>query len=289
MPGELTAPSVGDYDSGSFKKDVQAYRDAISANDLPKAQALRNEIAYRVMGDIESSYGKFEATLTTKRAGFETGSDAVQLGITAATTLVAAGDVKEILAASLSAFQGTRLSIDKNFFQEKTTQSIISQMRATRKIKQAELITNLGTRDVTSYPWDAAWIDLVDFYYAGTVPSALVEISNAAGSKAEGASKTLSNAVAALTPRTPTQAKEAIDIRAAYGKLAAAATGTDAAKSASAVQSLKKILTAVGHKPEDNATVQDLLSALRAAMSEASTDNDKLVTLTAAIAAENLD
>jgi hypothetical protein len=228
-------------------------------------------------------------SLTTQRAAFETGSDAVQLGMTAATTLVGSVDVKDILAASLSAFQGTRLSYDKNFFREKTTESIVSQMRASRKTKQAQLITSLATRDVTSYPWDAVWIDLVDFYYAGTVPSALVEIAGATGTKAETATTTLNNAVAALTPRTQAQARQAIDIRAAYEKLSAAATSADAAKSAGAIQSLKGILTAVGHKPEQNASAQDLLTMLRAAMNDARTDNDKLASLSAAIAAANLE
>ena len=63
--------------------------------------------------------------------------------------------------------QGMRTSLDKNFFQEKTTESIISQMRASRKTKQALLITNLGKRNVASYPLEQAWIDLVGFYYAG--------------------------------------------------------------------------------------------------------------------------
>ena len=148
-----------------FAADVAAYRAAVAnipvdavkgsattSPDLSRALALRNQIAYRVMGDIESSYSKFEMSLTTQRAGFETGSDAVQLGISAAATVVGASDVKDILNASLTAFTGTRTSLDKNFFQEKTTESIISEMRAARKTKQAQLITNLATRDVASYP-----------------------------------------------------------------------------------------------------------------------------------------
>jgi hypothetical protein len=207
MPSELESPSLAAYSADNFKADVKQYRDAVSASDLTKALTIRNQIAYRVMGDIEARYERFEMSLTTQRAAFETGSDAVQLGMTAATTLVGSVDVKDILAASLSAFQGTRLSYDKNFFREKTTESIVSQMRASRKTKQAQLITSLATRDVTSYPWDAVWIDLVDFYYAGTVPSALVEIAGATGTKAETATTTLNIARHTRNCRLPQPAR----------------------------------------------------------------------------------
>ena len=140
MPPALGAPSITVYKASDFTADLASYRAAIVANDLARARALRNQMAYRVMVDIEADYSRFEMSLTTQRAGFETGADTVQLGISAAATLVGASDVKEMLTASLTAFQGTRLSLDKNFFREKTTESIISQMRASRKTKQAELI-----------------------------------------------------------------------------------------------------------------------------------------------------
>jgi len=287
MPAELAAPSTSAYSTSNFKADVKKYHDAMDAKDYTAALALRNEIAYHVMADIEANYGRFEMNLTTQRAGFETGSDAIQLGITAATTVIGAGDVKDILGASLSAFEGTRLSYDKNFFREKTTESIIAEMRAARKTKQAELIKSLANRKVVDYPWDAVWIDLIDFYYAGTVPSALVEIANTAGTKADAASTTLKNAEADLTPRTPAQAVEAGDIRAAYDKLTSATA--DPAKSAGAILSLKRILTAAGQTPAENASASDLLALLKAAMIEAKTDDDKLATLNQAITAEKLE
>jgi hypothetical protein len=242
------------------------------------------------MGDIEINYSKFEMNLTTQRAGFETGSDAVQLGMSAAATLVGATDIKNILDASLTAFQGTRTSLDKNFFQEKTTESIISQMRATRKTKQAQLITNLATRDVSSYPWDAVWIDLVDFYYAGTVPSALVEIASTTGTKADAATTTLANTVAALTPTTPAQLKQSISNRSAYEKLRADASGSDTSKVAKAVQSLRQILASYdGSAPATDATATDLLAQFKKAIDESTTDNDKLAKLTTAVASVPLN
>lgn len=287
MPPSMNAPSITEYQANDFKNDVASYRSLIAQKDLPGARALRNQIANRVMADIESRYSKFEMELTTQRAGFESSADAVQLGATAATAVVGATEVKDLLAASITAFQGTRLSVDKNFFREKTTESIISQMRASRDAKKAQLMKSLANREVTDYPWDAVWVDLVDLYYAGTVPSALVEIASATGTKADAAATTLKHTVAALTPRTPAQARQAIDIRSEYDKFAAAIA--DPAKSPEAIQLLKSILTAVGKTPADNASGADLLALLKAEMIEAKTDDDTLVKLSDALAAEKLE
>jgi hypothetical protein len=289
LPKVMGAPSISSYSQADFKSDIALYRAAVAVPDLPKAQTLRNQIAYHVMADIESSYSKFEMRLTTNRAAQVTLSDATVLGMTAATGLVGATDVKDILAATSSAFQGSWQSYDKNFFREKTTESLVSQMRATRKTLQAQLITSLGTRDVSSYPWDAVWIDLIDFYYAGTVPSALVEIASGTGTKADAATTTLKNAVAAMTPATPVQAKQSISNRTAYEKLKSAANGADAAKSASAIQSLRQILTAAGYAPKADDGAKELLDIFHKAIDDATIDNDKLVKLSAAVAAANIN
>lgn len=300
MPKALTAPATGSYSKTQFNKDVDEYRRAamgvtadaskgISAipPDLPRALTLRNQIAYRVMADIESSYAGFEMKLTSSRAAQNTLSDTTVQGLTVATGLVGAGDVKDILAATSSAFQGSWHSYDKNFFREKTTESIISQMRASRKTKQAELIKSLNRRDLQNYPWDAVWIDLVDFYYAGTVPSALVDISSGTGAKANDADKILKDTVKGLTLRTPGQAIDAMKVRSAFDKLTAATA--DPAKSVSAIESLKRILTAIGHPPSDKASAEELLILLKAAMIEAKTDDDKFAALVDAVAAEKLE
>ncbi len=287
LPRELSAPSLLIYSQADFKRDADAYHAAIQSKDLAGAQALRNQIAYRVMADVESGYGQFEMRLTSQRATFETASDAIQLGITAATTVVGVGDVKDILAASLSAFQGTRLSYDKNWYREKTTEALLSQMRATRKTKQAQLILSLGTRDVVSYPLEAAWIDLVDFYYAGTVPSALVEIATTAGADAKVGAGKLNDAIAQMTP-----VKQSISNRTAYERLKAALAGTDDAKKDSAIKALHSILIDTGYSPDANATGEELLRLLRKAMSDTDPDIDtkgeKLKALSAAVAAANV-
>ncbi len=301
MPKEMAAPSITNYSKAQFSKEVDEYHKAVMGvpadaakgtaaipPDLSRALTLRNQIAYHVMADIESSYGRFEMRLTADRAVQATLSDATVLGLTAATGVVGAGDVKDILAATSSAFQGSWQSYDKNFFREKTTESIVSQMRTARKTLQAQLIMSLGTRDVSSYPWEAVWIDLVDFYYAGTVPSALVGIASSTGASAEVATTKLSNAVDSLTPCAPAQAKQFVYIRSVYAKLEAAVQGQDSAKSASAVHSLQAILNAAGIVPNKSGLPADLLDQFHQAITGAKC-GETLKALNAAVAGADVE
>lgn len=288
LPPELRAPTAVSYSQRDFESDTNEYRKAAAGGDMTRALLVRNQIAYRVMGDIESSYGQFETKLTTNRAGIQTTSDAIQLGMSAASTVIAGTDIKDLLNASLSAFKGTSLSFDKNYFQEKTTEALISQMRASRQTLQARLLLSLGTRDVASYPFEAVWIDLVDYYYSGTVPSALVAIATKAGSDANQASAKVDAAVKALTPATPAQAKQSVDIRAAYTKIASELGSPDPIIASTASQILLAILQGAGYNPLPTATGQDLLSLFRQAMHDASTDDAKLAALSAAVQTANI-
>ena len=289
---QTLAPTVAAYAAADYKADVARYRSAISEKDYTQARALRDQIVYRTLADIESQYGHFEQQLTVNRASENLLADTAQLGLTAATTVVSAGDIKDILAASLSGLQGTQLSIDKNFFREKTTEALISQMRADRKNLQAQIISRLASQDVIptpatkdqqaipAYALEAAWIDVTQYYYAGTVPSALVSIASNTGDAATKAQANLTTTIQSLKPATAAQAAQSINIRSVYQKLSAAATSAD---SAAAIASLRSLLTANGITPDPAATATQLLDQFKQLMLAAASDDAKLKTLSDSI------
>ncbi|MGA3130340.1 MAG: hypothetical protein ABSD59_06040 [Terracidiphilus sp.] len=292
---KILAPAITSYPASVYSSDVNDYRAAIKAKDYTQARVLRDQIVYRTLADIESTYGRFEVQLTTSRATENVLADTAQLGITAATTVVGASDVKDILAASLSGLQGTQLSIDKNFFREKTTESLISQMRADRKNLEAQIISRLAGQDVipttdpttkaniAAYSLDAAWIDVTQYYYAGTVPSALVSIATSTGDNATKAATKLTKTVRSLTPTTAAQAQQSVNIRTAYQKLSKAASSTDPTVSGPAIASLRALLTACGTTPDASDTAAQLLTQLQQVMDAAVTDDATLETLSDAI------
>ncbi len=283
MPANLASPAPITYSKTSFDTDVASYRSLLAAGKLDAAKAQRNQIIYRVIAQIDAAYGGFEMNLSTRRAGIQTGGDAAQLGLSAAATVVGATEVKDILSATSTALEGTRLSFDKNFFEQKTTESLISQMRASRETLQAQILKSLSTRDVTSYPLEAAWIDVVNYYYAGTIPSALVDIASKAGSDAVAANQHLQAVVKELTPATPEQAQQAVSIRSEFQNLNTALASGDAGKVQAATDTLKKILTGAQISFDPTASGTALLSDLRQAMIQAADDDALLAKLNASV------
>lgn len=283
MPRNVASAAPISYDGADFDADVKAYRGALDAKQLDLARTKRDQIVYRVVAQIDAAYGAFESSLSNGRAAYQTGGDAAQLGLTAAATVVGATEIKDILSATSIALQGTRLSFDKNFFEQKTTEALVAQMRASRKTLQAQLIRSLGTRDVGSYPLEAAWIDVVGYYYAGTISSALVEISSKAGAADTAAQQDLKKAVDEITPATPAQAKQAVSVRAAYNAISKQISSGDQAQINQATGNLRKILDAAGVTYSADASASDLLKAMQSAMHDAIGDHALLQKLNDAV------
>ncbi len=228
------------------------------------------------MAQIEAAYSKFESKTLTSRAGLQTAGDAAQLGVTAAATVVGATGIKDILDATLTALQGTRLSIDKNFFAEKTTEALISQMRASRKTQQAAILQSLAKRDATEYPLEACWTDLIRYYHAGTLPSALVEIASKAGSDDVKADQTLASVVSSLT-------ESAVNIRTVRDSLEQGIASSNPTVSAASLATLKQILSALNLPMQDSTPPADLLQELTDYMASAVDDDARFAALTAAV------
>ncbi len=281
MPPPLASQAPINYSTGALDADVAKYRAFVERPDLDAAKTQRNQIAYRIMAQIDSAYGAFEQRLSTRRAGAQTSADAALLGLTAATTLAGTSDIKDILSATATAFQGTRISFDKNFFEQKTTEALVSQMRASRKTLQAQILRSLSNRDVTSYPLESAWSDIISYYYAGTIPSALVDIASKAGNDAVNADQNLKKTTKELTPATPEQAKQSIEIRSEYEKLKKQVASADSAQAAA--ETIRKILTAA-HIPFDStASPSALLEILNQAKVKAADDDQMLQDLNTAV------
>jgi hypothetical protein len=300
MPKEIAAPAIVTYLVKDFNTDVNNYRTDMAAKDYASARILRDSVVARALSSIEYGYGKFEGQLITDRAAFQTGADIAALGVTAATTVVPVGDIKDILAATLSAMQGTRLSIDKNFYEQKTSESLISQMRADRKDIEATILNSLATQNVIpvvdpatnktipAYGLDDAWRDLLRYYYAGTVPSALVSLTATTGEKAAESEQHLKDVRNSINPATHEQAQQALDIGHGFIKLRNALLGANKQQADLAAQKARNILSAIGKPQSDAATPQELVSALTAAMAEADDDHSKLPALQAAFQQQSI-
>lgn len=205
------------YSAEEFKAAYKDYHEDVKEGRMASAQEKRDVMINRVETDVEANYREFEAKLSTSRAAGNLGADIVELGLSAAITQVGASDVKDLLAASLTGFKGTRLSVDKNFFREKTTEALIAKMQAGRDSIRNRITQKLAL-DVKQYPFEEAWHDLVEYFYAGTLPSALQQLANDAGQEASAAKKDAQK-IDIQRAATAQEADAAVRIRSNYAKL----------------------------------------------------------------------
>jgi hypothetical protein len=152
--------------------------------ELAKAQIYRNELVHIGLVLIDENYNQFENDLFVGRATANVAGDLTELGVAAATGITNGERVKTILAIALTAFKGGRKSIDMNFFRERTTEVIAQKMRDSRSKVLQGIYQGLGL-PVDRYPLGAALDDLVNYLYAGSINSALLELAQDAGENAK--------------------------------------------------------------------------------------------------------
>lgn len=141
-----------EYSTKSFKDDYAVYTRDISDHKDDDARQKRDSMISLVEVDIESNYRAYVEQLSNTRATIATVGDVTELGRSAAIGVVSGSDVKDLLAASLTGFKGSRLSLDKNFFREKTTEVLISQMEASREAVRAKIIAKTGSLSAETTP-----------------------------------------------------------------------------------------------------------------------------------------
>jgi hypothetical protein len=151
--------------------------------DLNKLTAdQRNNILEDLIFLIDVNYHQFENDLYKGRALFDTTTDLAIIALGAAGALIDASGTQAILAAISTTIGGGRVSINKNYFREQSTNALISTMRASRKAK-LNFIRDAETLSISEYPMSRALVDIVDYYNIGTIVGAFESIVSEAGEK----------------------------------------------------------------------------------------------------------
>ena len=68
------------------------------------------------------------------------------------------------------------LKNSKNYFDQKSIEIVMLEMRSMRKTKADEITGNLKTQSISQYPLSAAMRDLVEYYYCGSTTNALISL-----------------------------------------------------------------------------------------------------------------
>jgi hypothetical protein len=256
---------------------ASSYDNAVAlgtAADLGKAQLYRNEIIHLGLILIDDNYNKFENDLFVGRATSNIAGDFAELGLSAATGITNGERVKTILAIAATAFKGGRKSIDMNLFRERSTELIALKMRASRARILDVIYQGLGA-PVDKYPLGAALDDLVNYVYAGSLNSALLELSQDAGDDAKSARsdarksriRSFLNEQQVVTLRSISDARE---------ELRTQLTSTNPTTVADAVSRIRAILAQLYPAPQIAAATSpaELFNLLQAKIAEATRNRD---------------
>ena len=185
LPAMLDLSSLGRY-----KSDYGAYKAAAEGDkpDLERARYFRNKLTDRGLADIDQVYGEYVDALSYGKSLFALESDAIGLGLSAASTISLVTHTKTILSALATAFTGAHLSYDKNFFGQQTLPALGIAMQARRSAARKSIAANKQLA-VTEYTVEGARRDLIAYFYAGTLTGAIQEIQEEAGAKTSESNK----------------------------------------------------------------------------------------------------
>jgi hypothetical protein len=154
------------------------YSSADSSRGNLNKKGWRNKVIFSRIRAIDLNYYDYERSLFKAGTATELGGD---FAITGLTTL---GALYRNSAGTLSTIAtgvaGVKGSVDKNIYYNKTMPSMIAIMDANRKRKYSEIVRS-SNKDVDQYPLEVAFIDIEDYYYAGTLIGAINEVSHIAG------------------------------------------------------------------------------------------------------------
>jgi hypothetical protein len=132
---------------------------------------------WSVINDVDYCYYQFRTDFFKSRGSITTFSDMAKLGMSAAATVLGGSAV---LSGAVTALEGSQLSVDKNFLEQKATESIFTTMDTLRS-EQMTLIQKKLLMPPPSYSFEEAYSDALALFNAGCVPSALQRITSEAG------------------------------------------------------------------------------------------------------------
>jgi hypothetical protein len=149
----------------------------------------RNSCIRELETDINGSFAEYQIQLQSDIAKTNSFLNITGIGLSAASTAAGGASAKTILSAIGTGIGGIRTSISEDFLFKSTIQTLSSQMVADRA-KVATRIASAMKSDMDSYSIHDAYGDLLDYYYAGTLLSALQSVNADAGAKAASCSAT---------------------------------------------------------------------------------------------------
>lgn len=155
------------------------------ANGTDYAKLIRDRyIGTQIIG-IDTRYEHFLRHVSRQFRGSNVVLDIISFGLTSAASVTGASATRALSAAA-SGVTGSRASISRDVFYERTLSALVDEMNAARDVIKASILENMK-RDITSYSLEAALIELRAYEAAPSLDGALQKLSKSAAEDAKAA------------------------------------------------------------------------------------------------------
>jgi hypothetical protein len=154
--------------------------------DPGEQRKYRDEVITGKIRAIDINFGIFERKLNFEKNAEQIGTDWAVLGLSGGGAVAGGATAKAILAGISAGVTGAKLSWDKNLYYEKTMPALLAQMHANRAKQMLVIRTGLE-KSVDNYSLPQALSDVDDYYRGGSIPGAIIAITESAGAKTEAA------------------------------------------------------------------------------------------------------
>lgn len=188
----------------TIPSDLQPDTAIMSLKDktLDEQRLLRNRIIAVYVSAIDARYAEFRRLLAREVRGGNLGLDVAALGLGGLGSL-AKGSANELAAAS-TFLTGSRSSLNKELYFEKTLPALIAVMDANRFKARGAILAHL--RDpVDIYPVELAYADLANYELSASIDNAVQQLTTEASKKFEAEQSLYASLTASCDPDDKTE------------------------------------------------------------------------------------
>ena len=158
------------------------YEQKKSGGSEEQLKATRDKFTIGRLTLMNIRYIQFIRQSTSDRQLLDSAVDILGIGLNIAGVSFDSAATKTALAAAAAGVTGSKATIDKNYYFEKTIPALITAMNAQRKAALVPILEGLQ-KDINEYPFEQAVTDLHNYYSAGTFIGAIQAIQTDAGAK----------------------------------------------------------------------------------------------------------
>jgi len=155
---------------------------------LEGKRSIRNDFIFERVYAMDAKYTVYEEGLTRESETEGFAAAVTNAALTGTGALIPVAQTTRLLSGIAAGLTTVDQSYSKQFLYNKAVQILQSQMRAKRSKVATDIIAR-SKLNVIDYPIGMAMTDLEDYYRAGTLASAFIDLSQNASTNAEAESR----------------------------------------------------------------------------------------------------